>query len=56
MEAVLLVIAAGGTLFNAWQIARLAGRVGALESTMQTALTLLGGRQVDRLAERSPEV
>ena len=44
MEDVLLVIAAGGALFNAWQIARLAGRVDALESTMQTVLTLLVGR------------
>ena len=55
MEAVLLVIAAGGTLFNSWQIARLAGPVDALESTMRTVLTLLGGRQVDRPAGRSSE-
>ena len=54
MEAVLLVIAAGGALFNSWQIARLAGRVDALESTMQTVLTLLAGRQLDRPAGRSP--
>jgi hypothetical protein len=44
VEDVLLVIAAGGALFNAWQIARLAGRVDAIESTMQTVLTLLAGR------------
>ena len=44
MEDVLLVIAAGGALFNSWQIARLAGRVDAMESTMQTVLTLLAGR------------
>ena len=44
IEDVLLVIAAGGALFNSWQIARLAGRVDALESTMQTVLTLLAGR------------
>ena len=56
MEAVLLVIAAGGALFNSWQIARLAGRVDALESTMQTVLTLLAGRQLDRPAGRPPDV
>ena len=44
MEDVLLVIAAGGALFNSWQIARLSGRVDGLESTMQTVLTLLAGR------------
>lgn len=44
MEDVLLVIAAGGALFNSWQIARLAGRVDAMGSTMQTVLTLLAGR------------
>ena len=44
MQDVLLVIAAGGALFNSWQIARLSGRVDALESTMQTVLTLLAGR------------
>ena len=43
MENVLLVIAAGGALFNSWQIARLSGRVDGLESTMQTVLTLLAG-------------
>ena len=43
MESV-LVIAAGGALFNSWQIARLAGRVDAMESTMQTVLTLPAGR------------
>ena len=55
MEVVLLVIAAGGALFNSWQIARLAGRVDALESTMQTVLTLLAGRHLDRPAGRPPE-
>ena len=44
MQDVLLVIAAGGALFNCWQIARLSGRVDALVSTMQTVLTLLAGR------------
>ena len=44
MQDVLLVIAAGGALFNCWQIARLSGRVDALASTMQTVLTLLAGR------------
>ena len=44
MERLLLVIAAGGALWNGWQIARLSGRVGALESTMQTVLALLAGR------------
>lgn len=44
MEDVLLVIAAGGALFDSWQIARLSGRVDGLESTMQTVLTLLAGR------------
>lgn len=44
MEDVLLVIAAGGALFSSLQIARLAGRVDAMESTMQTVLTLLAGR------------
>ena len=44
VEDVLLVIAAGGALWNGWQIARLSGRVDALESTMQTVLTLLAGR------------
>jgi hypothetical protein len=44
VESVFLVIVAGGTLLNSWQIARLAGRVDALESTMQTVSTLLAGR------------
>ena len=44
VEQLLLVIAAGGALWNGWQIARLSSRVGALESTMQTVLTLLAGR------------
>lgn len=44
MQDVLLVIVAGGALFNSWQIARLSGRVDALGSTMQTVLTLLAGR------------
>ena len=55
MEAVLLVIAAGGALLNSWQIARLAGRVDALESALQTVLTLLAGRRLDRPAGCSPE-
>ena len=50
MEDVLLVIAAGGALFNSWQIARLAGGVDAIESTMQTVLTMLAGR----ISEVSP--
>ena len=44
MEQLLLVIAAGGTLWDGWQIARPSGRVDALESTMQTVSTLLAGR------------
>ena len=44
VEQLLLVIAAGGALCNGWQIARLSGRVDALESTMQTVLTTLVGR------------
>ena len=44
MQDVLLVTVAGGALFNSWQIARLSGRVDALESTMRTVL-----------AGRSPE-
>jgi len=44
VEQLLLVIAAGGALWNGWPIARLSGRVDALESTMQTVLTLLAGR------------
>ena len=44
VEQLLLVIAAGGALWNSWQIARLSGRVDALESTMQTVSTLLAGR------------
>lgn len=47
MEDVLLVIAAGGALFNSWQIARLSGRVDGLEATMQTVLALLAGRSSD---------
>ena len=38
MQDVLLVIAAAGALFNSWRIARLSGRVDALESTMRTVL------------------
>ena len=44
MEDVLLVTVAGGALFNSWQIARLAGRFDAMESTLQTVLTLLASR------------
>ncbi len=36
------MIAAGGALFNSWQIAGLAGRVDAMESTMQTGLDPAG--------------
>lgn len=54
MEDVLLVIAAGGALFNSWQIARLAGRVDAMESTMQTVLTLLAGRTREAPQRSSP--
>ena len=38
------MIAAGGALFNSWRIARLSGRVDALESTTRTVLTVLAGR------------
>ena len=44
VQDVLLVIAAGGALFNSWRIARLSGRVDALESTMRTVQTVLAGR------------
>ena len=54
MEDVLLVVAAGGALFNAWQIARLAGRVDAMESTMQTVLALLLGRAPEAPHKSSP--
>ena len=47
MEGALLVIAAGGALFDSWQIARLSGRVDAMERKMQTALTLIAGRTSD---------
>ena len=40
------MIAAGGALFNSWRIARLAGRVDALEATMRTVLTLAAVRNV----------
>ena len=45
VEQLLLTIAAGGALFNSWQIARLSGRVDALESTLQTVLATLAGRR-----------
>ena len=54
MQDVLLVIAAGGALFNSWQIARLSGRVDALESTMQTVLTVLAGRSSEAARGPSP--
>lgn len=49
VETVLLVIASGGALFNAWQISRLSGRVERLsgrvdsmeESTLQAVVTVL---------------
>ena len=48
VETVLLVIASGGALFNAWQISRLSGRVerlsgrvDSMESTLQTVVTVL---------------
>ena len=55
VEDVLLVIAAGGALWNGWQIARLSGRVDALESTMQTVLTLLAGRAPESANSRSAQ-
>ena len=54
MEDVLLVIATGGALFNSLQIARLSGRVDAMESTMQTVLTLLAGRMPEAPHKPSP--
>ena len=42
VERLLLTIAAGGALFNSWQIARLSGRVG---STLQTVSATLAGRR-----------
>ena len=42
MEDVLLVIAAGGALFNSWQIARLAGRVDAMEKTQNVHVNTPG--------------
>ena len=48
VETVLLLIASGGALFNAWQISRLSGRVerlsslvDAIESMAQTVVTVL---------------
>ncbi len=41
--AIAALVAAVTSLFNGWQIARLTGRVDALEATMQTVLTLLAG-------------
>ena len=38
MGDVLLVIAAAGALLNGWQISRMAGRMDAMESHMQTSL------------------
>ena len=54
MQDVLLVIAAGGALFNSWQIARLSGRVDALESTTRTVLTVLAGRSSEAARGPSP--
>ena len=48
------MIAAGGALFNSWRIARLAGRVDALEATMRTVLTVLAGRSSE--AEHEPSL
>lgn len=55
VEQLLLAIAAGGALWNGWQIARLSGRVDALESTMQTVLTLLAGRAPESTTRRSAQ-
>ena len=44
MDDVLPVVAAGGALFNSWQIARLADPVDAAGSTMRTMATLLANR------------
>ena len=41
--AIAALVAAVTSLFNGWQIARLTGRVDAIEATMQTVLTLLAG-------------
>ena len=49
MQDVLLVIAAGGALFNSWQIARLSGRVDALESTMQAVLAAVRNAPLARV-------
>ena len=50
------MIAAGGTLFNSWRIARLAGRVDALGSTMRTVLTLAAVRTtLDAARDRGRE-
>ena len=40
------MIAAGGALFNSWRIARLVGRVDALEATMRTVLAVTAVRNV----------
>jgi len=57
VETILLLIASGGALFNAWQISRLSGRVehlsgwverlsgrvDSIESTLQTVTVLASG-------------
>ena len=43
LAAIAALVAAVTSLFNGWQIARLTGRVDAIEATMQTVLTLLAG-------------
>ena len=50
------MIAAGGALFNSWRIARIAGRVDALEATMRTVLTLAAVRTtLDAARDRERE-
>lgn len=53
VETVLLLIASGGALFNAWQISglsgrveRLSGRVDSMEATLQTLVTVLASGRV----------
>ena len=56
VQDVLLVIAAGGALFNSWRIARLSGRVDALESTMRTVQTLAAVQNGEELEIRKRNV
>ena len=69
VETILLLIASGGALFNAWQISRLSGRVehlsgrverlsgrvDSIESTLQTVVTVLASGGV-RPAALNPRV